>query len=103
VDSRKPKSRALYGKLPREVEDEISAIHMSKVWELLEEKFCFNVKAWKKEFYEYYQTQPHSITEREAFVDFGVKQIQPVLNIVLKRNAFHPTWKNMLTYVVKRH
>jgi hypothetical protein len=98
----RPKNRALYGKLSRDVEDEISAVHMSKVWELLEEKFCFNIKLWKKDFYEYFQTQPHSVTEREAFVAFGIKHIQPVLNMVLKRNAFHPTWKNMLTYIVKK-
>jgi hypothetical protein len=103
VGERPKKERALYGKLPREVEHEISAVHMVKVWDLLEEKFCFNIKAWKKEFYEYYQTQPHSTSEREAFVEFGVKHIQPLLNMILKRNAFHPTWKNMLAYVVKKY
>ena len=100
-DSR-PKNPEFYGKLPRDVENNLSAIHITKIWELLEEKFCFNTKAWKKDFYEYFQKQPPRVSEREAFVDFGVKRIQPVLNKVLARKDFHPTWKNMLTYIVKK-
>jgi hypothetical protein len=103
VEERRPKSRATYGKLPREVEDQISVVHMGRVWELLEGKFCFNIKAWRKEFYEYFQKQPQNVTEGEAFVEFGVKHIQPLLNLVLKRNAYHPTWKNMLAYIVKKY
>ena len=86
---------------PREIEHELSAVHMNKTWELLSEKFCFNTKAWKKQFYEYFQKQPNNITEQQAFVDFGTKHIQPILNRILVRKDFHPTWKNMLTYVVK--
>jgi hypothetical protein len=97
-----PKNQLLYGKLPRDVEDELSPVHMTKVWELLEEKFCFNIKAWKKNFQEFYQKQPHSVSERQAFVEFGAKEIQPLLNMILKRKDFHPTWKNILTYVVKK-
>jgi hypothetical protein len=97
------KSREHYGKMPREVEDQISSIHMTKIWDILQEKFCFNVKAWKKEFYEYVQKQPGNTSEREAFVEFGVKHIQPILNLVLKRNVYHPTWKNMIAYVVKKY
>ena len=97
------KNRAQYGRLSRELEDEISTVHINRIWDLLQEKFCFNVRAWKKEFYEYIQAQPQGISEGEAFVDFGVKFIQPVLNAVLKRNAFHPTWKNMIAYIVKKY
>jgi len=43
----------VHGKLPRDIEDELSPVHIERVWELLEEKFCFNVKAWKKEFHDY--------------------------------------------------
>jgi len=97
------RSRLLYGKMPREVEDELSGIHVEKTWELLEEKFCFNVKVWKQEYKLYYQKQPHSVSEREAFVEFGATFINPVLNMILKRQPHHNTWGNMLIYIVKKH
>ena len=97
------KSKLLYGKMPRDVEDELSVIHIEKAWELLEEKFCFNVKAWKQEYKTFYQNQPHSVSEREAFVEFGAAFINPVLNTVLKRQTFHNTWGNMLIYIVRKH
>jgi hypothetical protein len=102
VGERKPRNQILYGKLPRDVEDELSPVHMKKIWELLETKFCFNLKVWKKDFQEYFQKQPHMVTEREAFVEFGVKHIQPVLNMVLGRKEYHPTWRNLLAYIVKK-
>jgi hypothetical protein len=103
VEERRQKSRESYAKLSREAEDVMSSVHITKVWDILEEKFCFNTKAWKREFYEYMQKQPGNISEREAFFNFGVKHIQPLLNLVLKRNAYHPTWKNMIAYVVKKY
>ena len=89
--------------MPRDVEEELSPIHIEKTWELLEGKFCFNVKAWKKEYKLYYEKQPHSVSEREAFVEFGALFINPLLNNVLKRQEHHNTWGNMLVYIVKRH
>ena len=89
--------------MPRDVEDELSSVHIEKAWELLEEKFCFNVKAWRQEYRAYYQKQPHSVSEREAFVEFGAAFINPVLNMVLKRQSFHNTWGNLLIYIVKKH
>jgi len=100
---RSMRNRLLYGKMPRDVEDELSTIHIEKTWELLEEKFCFNVKAWKQEYKLYYQKQPHSVSEREAFVEFGAAFINPILNTVLKRQGHHNTWGNMLAYIVKKH
>jgi len=97
------RGRMTSGKLPREAEDELSPLHIEKVWELLEEKFCFNVKAWRKEFHEYFQKQPHQVQQREAFVKFGQEFINPVLNLVLKRKEYHSTWRNILLYIVKKH
>ncbi len=97
------RSRLLYGKMPRDVEDELSPIHIEKIWELLEEKFHFNVKAWKEEFKLYYQKQPHSVSEREAFVEFGAALINPLLNTILKRQGHHNTWGNMLIYIVRKY
>jgi hypothetical protein len=103
VGEQRSKSREYYGKLSRDVETQLSSVHMGRVWDILQEKFCFNVKAWKKEFYEFVQKQPGNASESQAFVEFGVKNIQPVLNAVLKRNAYHPTWKNMIDYVVRKY
>lgn len=93
----------MYHKLPRNVEDELSAVHMAKVWELLGEKFCFNIKKWKKEYVEYLQKRSHNVSEQEAFVDFGTEFINPVLNAVLKRDRYFDTWGNMLKYIVKKY
>jgi hypothetical protein len=97
------RSRLLYGKLPREVEAALSATHIEKIWTLLEERFCFNVKLWKKDFHHYYQQQPRSVSMQEAFVEFGAEFINPILNTVLKRDHHHATWSNILKYVVKKH
>ena len=32
------RSRLLYGKMPRDVEDELSPLHIEKTWELLKDK-----------------------------------------------------------------
>lgn len=97
------RDRLLYGKMPSDVEEELSPVHIEKTCELLEEKFCFNVKIWKQEYKTYYQKLPHSVSEREAFVEFGAAFINPVLNMVLKRKPHHNTWGNMLIYIVKKH
>jgi hypothetical protein len=72
------RNRMMHPKLSRDVEDQLSAIHMAKVWELLEDKFCFNIKKWKKEYVEYLQKQSSRVSEQEAFVDFGMEFINPV-------------------------
>jgi hypothetical protein len=49
-------------------------------------------------------TRPaRSVTEREAFVEFGAAFINPVLNMILKRQAHHNTWGNLIIYIVKNH
>ena len=97
------RGRIVYGKLPRDVEDELSPIHIEKVWELLEEKFCFNVKVWKKEFHDYFQKHSHQVDQREAFVQFVQEFINPILNLVLRRKEYHSTWQNILLYIVKKN
>jgi hypothetical protein len=97
------RNRMMYHKLPRNVENDLSAVHMARVWELLEEKFCFNIKKWKKEYVEYLQKRAHNVPEQEAFVDFGMEFINPVLNAVLKRDRYFDTWGNLLKYIVKKY
>ncbi len=88
-------------RLPRDVENSFEEVHIQKIWTVLEDKFSFNVKGWKEEFNKYLTTQSRDISERQAFVEFGLRRIQPILNGILKRTDYHPTWINLMRYVVK--
>ena len=88
-------------RLPRDVENSFEEVHIQKIWNVLEDKFSFNVKGWKEEFNKYLTTQSRDISERQAFVEFGLRRIQPILNGILKRTDYHPTWINLMRYVVK--
>ena len=96
------RSRLIHGKLPRVTEEALSYVHMEKVWELLEGKFGFNVKEWKKEFHAYYLNPP-GISKEQAFAEFGEEFINPILNAALKRKEYHDTWANMLKYIIKTY
>ncbi len=37
-------------RLPRDVENAFEEVHIQKIWNVLEDKFSFNVKGWKEEF-----------------------------------------------------
>ncbi|MEO5980375.1 MAG: hypothetical protein ABIS36_22240 [Chryseolinea sp.] len=97
------KGKVPYGKVPQDVEHELSSVHIDKTWSLLEEKFCFNVKAWKQDYQAYCQKQGSKMSEQEAFVEFGTEFINPLLNKILVRKSYHNTWSNMLSYIVKKH
>ena len=97
------KEKVPYGKIPREVEQELSRVHIDKTWTLLEEKFCFNVKAWRQDYNAYCQKQGSRMSEQEAFVEFGREMINPLLNKILARKSYHNTWGSMLEYIVKKH
>ena len=40
-------------RLPRDVENSFEEIHIQKIWNILEEKFSFNIKGWKEDFTKY--------------------------------------------------
>jgi hypothetical protein len=88
-------------RLPRDIENAFEEIHIQKIWIVLGDKFSFNVKGWKEEFNKYLTTQSRDISERQAFVEFGLRRIQPILNGILKRTDYHPTWINLMRWVVK--
>jgi hypothetical protein len=74
---------------------------MEKIWSFLSEKFSFNARGWKDDFKKYLAGQSREISERQAFVEFGLKKIQPILNGILKRSEYHPTWINLMRWIVK--
>ena len=88
-------------RLPRDVENTFEEGHIQKVWNVLEEKFSFNVKGWKEDFSKYLISQSREISERQAFMEFGLKKIQPLLNSILRRTDYHPTWINLMRWIVK--
>jgi hypothetical protein len=82
------------------IRDVLEIEDFEKVWNLLQEKFHFNVREWKKEFDKVNNRRPRFISTEEAFMIFGKKEIEPLLNAVLKRK-FVPTWINILRFVLK--
>ena len=88
-------------RLPRDVENSFEEAHIQKIWNVLEEKFSFNIKGWKEDFNKYLANQSREISERQAFIEFGLKKIQPLLNGILKRTDYHPTWINLMRWIIK--
>jgi hypothetical protein len=87
--------------LPNAIRQQLADIHMGKTWTLLQERFSFNITAWRKAFRQYYSRQPDRVTELQAFLAFGLKFIQPVLNKILGRKADYPTWYRLIEWIVK--
>src|SRR6185295_2099042 len=84
-----------------------SPLHISQVFDLLEERFGFPMRStphcprnWKQEFKEYFDKQPHSIPETTAFMHFGNKHINPILNAILFRSEHHGTFTKLVEYVI---
>ena len=77
-----------------EVED------IDRVWNELERRFHFNIKAWKKEFEVVATNHDRFKDLQEVFLEYGKMKIEPLLNVILKRQK-HPTWVNLVTYVLK--
>jgi hypothetical protein len=90
-------------RLPGYVKNDLTEAHMDRTWTVLQEKFSFNIQGWKKDFRQYYSRQSERVTELQAFMEFGLKHIQPLLNKVLKRSDDHPTWHRLIEWVVRNN
>jgi hypothetical protein len=82
------------------IRDVFEVTDIDKVWNELERTFHFNVVAWKKEFDLVLTNHDRFKSPQEAFLEYGKMKIEPLLNIILKRHR-HPTWINLVTYVLK--
>src|SRR5258708_33068817 len=89
--------------LPYNIFDNFEEMHVKVVWEELKERFGFNIAFWKKRFSEYLTKQPRNTHELDAFLKFGVTFINPILNQTLGREAYHPTFMNLVEYILKRY
>lgn len=90
-------------KVPQSVQyikDAFDEEDIDRVWEYLRKTFGFNVREWKTEFKASIEPLPRNTSIQEAFILFGKKKIEPLLNEILKRKQY-PTWIGLLTFVLK--
>jgi hypothetical protein len=91
----------MYSEKPnRNIEEVFEEADIIKVWEYLADKFGFNTKLWEEDFKKYTANIPGK-SIRKTFIDYGLKKIQPLLNSILMRKQYHPTWNNMLCWLLK--
>lgn len=88
--------------LPQNIMDNFQEMHVNMVWEELQARFGFNLKDWKRKFADYLAKQQRSTHELDAFLKFGIQEINPVLNSILCRQHYHPTFMNLVEYLLKR-
>ncbi len=89
--------------LPHNIIDNFQEIHVKMVWEELHIRFGFNLRDWKKKFNSYLSRQQRQTHELDAFLKFGITELNPVLNSILCREHYHPTFMNLVEYVLTKH
>jgi hypothetical protein len=82
--------------------NDFQEMHILIVWDELRLRFGFDLKAWKNDFSSFLASQPRNTTETDAFIQFGNRRINPVLNSILRRNELYPTFNNLILYVVRQ-
>ncbi|MFZ9503237.1 MAG: hypothetical protein ACO263_01580 [Cyclobacteriaceae bacterium] len=78
-------------------------MHIAIIWDELRLRFGFDLKAWKTEFAEFLNSQPRNTNITDAFIVFGNRRINPVLNSILRRNDLYPTFNKLMQYVISRN
>jgi hypothetical protein len=79
---------------------DLNEIHIQQTWDELTDRFGFDEKKWKKKFSDYVDKQPPHTRPVEVFTRFGNLFINPILNSILCRGESHPTFNNLLEYVI---
>ncbi len=73
---------------------------MERTWKILEQENFRSLRAWA-------ELQP--LLSRARLVAFPsdrlsrslAKEIEPLLNLILKREQYHPTWTNLMRWILK--
>jgi hypothetical protein len=86
----------------KHIQYDFELAHIPRVWTELQERFGFNLILWKKKFAEYLKKQPRTVSEIEAFIYFGNKAINPVINEILCRQSQFPSFTRLLEYVMNK-
>jgi hypothetical protein len=99
IEGKKPGQYAIYHD-DVEHNNEFTEAFISKVWDELHLRFGFDLKHWKIEFKKYLDTQSRQQPIEGVFYRFGQARINPLLNQILGRGQSHPTFYNLIDYVV---
>jgi hypothetical protein len=78
-------------------------MHIQITWQELNERFGFELKAWKKKFHDYRMKQPSNADVVGVFFKFGNDRINPLLNEILGRSSGFPTFNRLVDYITKKH
>jgi len=89
--------------LPHNIIDNFQEMHVALVWDEIHDRFGFNVQGWKKKFGDYLSKQQRTTHELDAFLKFGISELNPVLNLILVRQHYHPTFMNLVEYILTKH
>lgn len=89
--------------IPQAITDHFDLMHIDIVFRELHDRFGFNKKEWEKKFKSFLSQQPRNTSELDAFIKFGNRFINPVLNEILCRNALHATFSQMVLYIVEKN
>lgn len=84
----------------RNIFDDLTELHIQETWDELTDRFGFDEKGWKKKFNDYLGKQPPSVHPVDVFTRFGNLFINPVLNSILCRSESHPTFNNLVEYII---
>jgi len=82
--------------------DQMDEVHITQIWTELENRFGFPSKQWKKHFKEHLDKQLKSENDISVFIKFGEQQINPILNSLLLRSPYNPTFDKLCQYVITR-
>jgi hypothetical protein len=89
--------------IPQAITDHFDLMHIERVFGELHDRFGFNRKEWEKKFKSFLAQQPRNTSELDAFIKFGNRFINPVLNEILCRNTLHATFPQLVLYIVEKH
>lgn len=87
--------------IPKDVREVFDETDIDKVWTYLKDTFHLNVSRWKQAFEREYRQSSRSMSKMEVFVRFGQKHWLKAFNVILAREELHPTWIDLLRYIVK--
>ena len=89
--------------IPQLLTDNFDLMHIDMVFVELQTRFGFRKQEWQKKFKAFLAQQPRNTSELDAFIKFGNRFVNPVVNEILCRNALHPTFQQLVMYVVEKN
>ncbi len=88
--------------IPQNIIDRFETADIDAILAELQMRFGFAAKEWKKRFEQALDRKPRGTTNEEFFLIFGNRIINPLLNEILCRKPGHPTFQNLVDYVLDK-